>query len=234
MRTRKYVIGAAAVCLLLQLAGAVTAAPVYWAIWEGPMDESDTLIGTITVPGLSDPVTVTYTGAYDFAYATGTGPTYWTPEFTYTGGAVGNGPPRKGIIGLRDPAFAGEHVLTFSQPVVNPILAVASLGGKGYPVTYNFDASFDIVALGPGYFGDGTLVELPGRILEGHEGNGTIQFQGTFTAIHWTIPIGRDGNGFTVGLCEAGGPGVIPAPGTVLLVGIGTTLVGYLRRRRAL
>jgi hypothetical protein len=175
-----------------------------------------------------------------------TGTDYWTPESTYADGSiVDHGPTLKDIIALVG-GGATVHALTFSQPVVNPVMGIVSLGRPSYSVTYDFDASFDIITNGPGSFGNGPLNALPGQVLEGREGHGTILFQGTFSAIHWTIPTAEYWHGFTVGICGLGdadsdedgdeepGPAPIPAPGALLLGSLGTVLIGSLRWRAVL
>ena len=235
MGTKRLCKGVVAVCLLCGLAGSVHAAPVYWTDWA-EATESGAVIGTIIT--LGGDVTVTYTGDYVFAVVDNSGANYWAPESTFADGAsVDNGPSLKDIIGLQG-GGSSVHTLTFSQPVVNPAMAIVSLGQRGLPVTYAFDEPFDVIANGPGSFGNGPLTELAGQVLEGREGHGTIQFQGTVTALHWTIPTAEYWHGFTVGIAgpadDPGGPIGAPGPGALLLVGIGTSLVGYLRRHQVL
>jgi hypothetical protein len=178
---------------------------------------------------------VTYTGAYLFADVTGTGTNYWTPfPTTYADGVrVDNGPALSDTIGLFE-GDAGTCIVTFSRPVVNPVMAIVSLGRDHVVASSVFNVPFDVVASGAGYFGDGYLIEDANKTVRGAEGNGTIQFVGPVNTIRWTIPLYEYWYGFTIGipLGENGYPQV-PVPGTLLLVSLGTILVGYLQRRRA-
>jgi hypothetical protein len=236
METKRSWRDALAACLLLGLAGTVTAAPVYWTDWTwARRGAPGTVIGNAAVPGIGS-VGVTYTGEVVFADVDGTGPNYWAPfPATYADGAqVDNGPVQSDVIGLFL-GGGGPCTITFSQPVVNPVMAVVSLGGNGLAASCAFDVPFNIVAKGPGYFGNGLLSEEMHTTLQGKEGNGTIQFFGPVLTLQWTIPMGEYWYGFTVGVPGVGGePSEVPAPGTLLLVSIGTAAIGYLRRRRAL
>jgi hypothetical protein len=230
---------------LLALAGTVPAAPVYWADWT-QADDPGAVVGTITGAG-SDPVGVTYTGSYLFAVVDNHGANYWAPASSFHDhGLVDNEPGLKDIIG----PLGGDdmrHSLTFTAPVVDPVIAFVDLGHKNGPVTFEFERSFDLVCCGSG---GREIVELPNRVLSGEGGDGTIMFPGTYTEIGWKIPVDSDWHGFTVGICGIGhedgdedgdedggdhpGPVPIPAPGALLLGSLGTVLIGYLRRRAML
>ena len=87
-----------------------------------------------------------------------------------------------------------------------------------------------MIATGPGSFGNGPLTELDGNILEGREGHGTIQFLGTFSSISWTIPTYEHWHGITVGIPGVADPPAAPAPGVLLLVGMGAAWSAICRR----
>lgn len=145
---------------------------------------------------------------------------------------MANAPPDPDIIRLTG-GISVTQTITFSQAVENPVMAILSLGQAGLLVTYNFNAPFDVLSFGPGFFGGpGTLTELPGNVLQGQEGHGTIRFQGTFTSISWTVPTGEFWHGFQIGL-KAQGVEAVPEPSTWALFGLGLVGIwGYQRRRR--
>ena len=119
-------------------------------------------------------------------------------------------------------------------------MAIVSLGQPGLPTTYDFDSPFTIVSQGTGYWGGNAtaLQQLPGDILRGNEGHGTIQFIGTFSTFSWVVPTPENWHGFTFGIrtteaIEPGpGPSPVPEPASLALFSIGAGLV-FARRRRA-
>ncbi len=183
---------------------APTANVVDWADWKSAVvGQGGSAQSTITVPGVN-PITVNYAGEVTFADTDATGGAqYWVPTAPYVSQNVGAAPSLPDIVALTGGNTTVDTV-TFSQPVLNPILGIISLGNNGLTATYDFNVPFTILSSGPGFFGGpGTLTQLPGNVLSGTEGNGVIQFQGTLTSIQWTDPIGEYWSGFTVGLPEA-------------------------------
>lgn len=145
----------------------------------------------------------------------------------YTNSLVANAPLAKDIIALAGQTNAPiNNTITFSAPVVNPIMDIVSLGQQGQPSNYDFNTPFVIVSQGGGYFGNnGNALSNPfGNRLSGFEGNGVIQFIGTFTSISFTASPAEYWGGFNVGVQA------VPEPASVIAVSGG--LIILLRRRR--
>ncbi len=205
---------------------AAQATIVDWATWTsaGAAGPASSAAGNINAVG------VTYTGEINFTQINNTGFDYWrdntaTPYPAYVSGDVTNVPSTVDLIAISGNGTS-TNTVTFSQPVVNPYMAIVSLGQPGIGTTYFFDAPFSIVSFGQAYWGNGTLTNAGGNINGGHtlvgfEGQGVIQFMGTFSSISWTTTSGEHWNGFNFG---------IPTPGAAALLGIGSLSV--LRRRR--
>ena len=181
--------------------------------------------GPGTATGNAAGITVNYVGETNPAAQTsGGGTNYWARNSsTYTDPPIiDNPPPDSDIIRLSGGPNTGLFSLTFSQPVKDPIMAIMSMGQGGIAVQYDFDAPFDILNNGLGHFGNGPLTELAGDILEGREGHGIIQFDGTFTSINWTVPTFEFWHGFTVAL---------PEPASASLLGVGLLALGRRAKR---
>lgn len=206
---------------------AVSADVVTWADWtasSGP--------GVGIVNGNIGAMTVQYSGEIDFTQINNSGTDYWrdntsTPFPAYVSGPVSNVPATVDLIAIRG---LGQviNTVTFGAPVTNPYMAIVSLGQTGIGTTYFFDAPFNVISVGQGYWGNGSLTNLGGpnglngETLQGLEGHGIIQFIGTFSSISWASTSGEHWNGFTFG--------VTPTPGAAALIGLGG--LATLRRRR--
>lgn len=217
---------AATLAVAVFVSATAQAAPIAWADWTAA--DSSSASGTIGGIGVS------FSGAIHPGAQTAGGTNYWahTPSSYMDGVIVDNGPGTSDIIRLTSGAGAGPRTLTFSQAVLNPVMALHSVGRANLPVSYDFDTPFDVVAFGPGYWGGpGTLLESAGDVLTGWEGNGVIQFQGLITSISWTNAPDEYWHGFTVGL---GPQQNVPLPSMLGLTGLGLLcLVSMVRRRRA-
>ena len=215
----KFALAAAA----LAVSGLAQSATIDWNTW------TSNSAGTIA----STPVTVSYTGEMS-----GVVPNYpsWTPGTTYADGTiVANGPvAANGILQLVGGGGASATVdtLTFSQAVVNPVFAIWSLGQGGDTASFNFIGATPVLVSGgkSAEYG-GSSISVVGNNVYGTEGNGTIEFVGTYTSISWTNPTSEYWYGFNVGI--AGVAAAVPEPGSLGLLLAGLTLLGLARRRSA-
>jgi hypothetical protein len=228
-------------CAAVSLAGALlTAAPprathaqILWTDWTSlQLGNVGSATGTIAAPG--GPVGVSYSGQVYATSQTACGSSYWLPAATYQSATVPNAPPPCDMIALTGGPTFGTNTVTFSQAIVNPVMAILSLGQPSVVITYNFNQPFNILSFGVGSFGGpGTLSQLTPNVLTGVEGNGVIQFQGTFESISWTVPTAETWHGFTVGVVGVASPTqVVPEPATVTLLGLRLVGLGTLARRR--
>lgn len=237
---------AALVGLGLSLNATSASAVLYHYVdWTSADVPGGTASGTITLPD-SSTVTVDFeainagggAGNLNFAQTNGTGTNYWAANggAPYISTEVDNAPPDSDIISLVG-GVNQTYKVTLSEAIKDPIMAIVSLGQGGVPTTYDFDSPFDIVSQGPGHWGgtSTSLTELPGDILEGREGHGTIQFIGTFSVFSWTVPTPENWHGFTFGIrtTEAIEPTPLPAPAMAGLLGLGLIGLGFLRRRKS-
>ncbi len=221
-----------------------THAQVFWTDW------TDRAIGspgsaTGTIATTSGPVGVSYVGQVYTTSQIGCGAGYWSvnPAIYRDPPAIPNGPADTGlpcdIISLTGGPTFPVNTVTFSRPILNPLMAILSLGQPGVTITYNFDQPFDILNSGRGWFGGaatGSLTQVTPDVLTGVEGHGLIQFTGTFSSISWTVPTAETWHGFTLGIVNVAAPSTVPEPTTTALLGLGLAgLAGraVARRRRA-
>lgn len=193
--------------LVAAWAAPASAAVYRYVDWTAADPSAGTASGVITLPDTST-VTVNFAakqpgGAADTLYGAQTsgGSNFWAPDDPYKSAEVENAPPDTDILQL----FGGVgavYTVTLSEPIKDPIMAIVSLGAPGTPTTYDFDSPFTIVSQGVGYWGGSStaLAQLPGDVLEGSEGHGTIRFTGTFSTFSWTVPTPEGWHGFTFGI----------------------------------
>ena len=218
---------ACAAVALSTFAAALPAAagPIDWASWSGI--SKNVIGGAASAAFGASGITATYSGEVQDFFSNY--PSYG-PTGTFNGGAIGNAPPSaNGIIQIFGGANSGVNTLTFSQAVLNPVMAIWSLGQGGINAQFAFNTAFTIESGGPSAEYGGASITSAGNTVFGSEGNGTIQFAGSVTSISWTNPVTENWYGFTVGTSVQ----AIPEPETYALMLAGLAAIGFVARRRA-
>lgn len=218
------------------------AAEVYWTNWtsDTPGTLNGSAAGTIAAPG--GDVSVGYSGevtAETTVNGTATsGYPSWTPTGTWADGStVQNAPNFRDIIAQHGGANTGVNTITFSKPITDPVMAIWSLGNGGDNANYTFSGSepFSIIAGGPSaeYGGSGLVPNGGADSVTGSEGNGTLQFIGTYSQITFTNTHYEGWYGFTLGIDGIAPPATsVPEPSSVVLLGLGFAALAMSRRTR--
>ena len=214
--------------------GAAQAETIGWTQWSSmSYGKPGQALGTITLPGGAI-IDVTYTGEIIQTIDSGNWDVY--PGTYSLPGVIENHPSPFDVsiqlIGGSD--VFGQFTISqidFSSPVLNPVLAVQSLGSSIDRAIYEFTSSepFTIVVQGPGHWGGGYTSlskNATGNQLIGYEGNGVIQFTGTYSRITWIVRDEENYHVFTVGA-----PLAAPEPTTILLFGLGLVGLAGIRRK---
>jgi len=203
------------------------AVPIHWNTWASPSS------GSLTAN--ADTVAVSF--STNNAHTNVANYPSWLPSSTFADGvAVDNGPAQSnGIMQL----FGGTtalNTLTFSVPVVDPVFSIWSLGQPGIQASFDFVGVAPVmIAGGPNAEYGGSAITVSGNTVNGREGNGTIQFIGTYSSIEWTNPTFENWYGFNVGIADVGTPTPVPEPGQLVLFVLGLGLLigfrGWVRVR---
>lgn len=164
---------------------------VDWVDWQSG---GAGVIGRLSLGGGSV-VEVAFSGDYHGAFPDPFPEPYWGPPQTYTGTLFRNAPPNSDAITIG--GGSGQYKITFSEPVRDPVLAIASLGLTNAFRTANittvmqFSVPFEILSNGPNYYAGGQFNPFVriGNSLFGTEASGVIRFRGTFEEIAWTSPL---------------------------------------------
>jgi len=219
------------------------AAQVYWTNWTSDTVGTTTgaAAGTIAAPGGN--VTVTYSGEVTSeTRVNGTatsGYPSWTPTGTWADGVtVQNAPNFDDIIAQNGGPGTGVNTITFSRPITDPVMAIWSLGNGGDNANYTFSGSepFTILAGGPSaeYGGTGLVPNGAADSVTGSEGNGTLQFIGTYSQITFTNTNFENWYGFTLGIDGIAPPATsVAEPSCVALLGLGVAALALRRRSRS-
>jgi len=210
-----------AVALAFSSAGVAQANTIDWTDWTGATAGET----NGSAAGTAGPVTISYSGEVQSLYLNYPS---WTPSTSYVGGTISNAPlPSDNIIQIFGGSGSGTNTITFSTAVTDPTLAIWSLGQGGINAQFDFNAPFTIEAGGPSAEYNGASITSSGNTVYGAEGNGTLQFLGTFTSISWTNPVYEDWYGFTVGVQSA-----VPEPSTWAMMVLGFAGIGFMAYRR--
>jgi hypothetical protein len=218
---RKYIAGIAVASALM--ATSAKADVIDWTQWIGATPGTPG-----SAAGLLSDGPVTYAGEVQQLVANYPS---WTPTSSYTGGTIGNAPPQSGGIiqmfgGAND---TGIDTITFNAPVVDPVMAIWSLGQGSIDAQFDFiNEPFTIEAGGPSAEYGGQSITSTGDTVFGMEGNGVIQFIGTYSSISWTNPVYEDWYGFTVGTDIS----AVPEPATWAMFLLGFGAIGWTLRSR--
>jgi len=213
----------------------LSAAVVDWTVWSSLAVGSPAGAALGSINGLPALVNVGYAGEVLPSSYTGFGPPpgglypSWTPGTTFSGGSVGNSPSNLGSIALSGGPATGVNTLSFSPAVIDPVMAIWSLGSANLgsaQFVFPLSEPFTIEGGGPSTeTGGGPITFLPPNSVNGVEGNGVIQFLGTYSSLAWTNPTFENDYAFTVGA-----EGVVPEPASLGLMAL--VAFASLARRR--
>jgi hypothetical protein len=137
----------------------------------------------------------------------------WNPDTTYIGGLIDTSPDTVGdVIGLN--GSTSVSTISFSEPVLNPVIAIWSLGRPSFEASFSFTETPVFQVGGPNSIYGGSSIIVDGNTVAGNEGNGVILFEGEFDSLSWTST-NENWYGFTVGSTS------VPVPGAIWLLGSG-------------
>jgi hypothetical protein len=212
---RRILVSGFSALVLALSASAASAATVPWTTWDSISS------------GTAGPITVAFNGpANDIIHGY---PSYG-PAGTFADGViVSNGPSSSNNILQLVGGNSTTQTLTFSQAVVNPVFAIWSLGQARGPAAFVFDQTPTFVAGGPSNEYGGQAISVVGNAVVGVEGNGTVEFLGTFSQLTWTNPLYENWYGFDVGFQSVA---AVPEPSTWAMLMLGFAGLGVMAYRR--
>jgi hypothetical protein len=183
-------------------------------------------VGTVNGVGVS------YSGELDSNSVINGTSTIWAPTSSFVGGTITASPSVVGDELSLNGSSTGINTITFASPVMNPVFAIWSLGQPGLSASFNFIGATPTFEVGgPNSQFGGAAISVLGNVVSGIEGNGVVQFTGTFSSLSWTNTP-ENFYAFTVGVNEEPVASSVPEPATLTLVGLGFVgLASRLRKR---
>jgi hypothetical protein len=200
------------------------AAQTVWTDWtSATAGEPGSAAGTLSG------IAVTYTGEVLGNTVTNGGfAGSWAPSTSFVGGTSTTSPASVGdIITMNGSTLT--NTLTFASPIVNPVIAIWSLGAPGATASFTFNATPTFEVGGPNVGFGGQAITVSGNTVSGAEGNGVVQFNGTFSSLSFTTT-NENFYGFTVG--RNGPVAAVPEPETWALMAFGLAALGSIGRKR--
>lgn len=204
---------------------AASAAFIHTLASAGPswIDWTSVNAGTLTIG--SQVVGVTLTGSTPLSLINGT----YYYDNANTGGIAATGTyggyQPSDMLQVSNVSF---FTLTFSQAIVNPYIALVSVGQPRVPVRYTFDSNVSVLSSGSNYWVSGTYATA-GNTFTGSEFNGVLQLQGSFTSMKIDVGQPEFWHGFNVGSASVS---AVPEPETYAMMLAGLGLIGAIARRR--
>jgi hypothetical protein len=211
------------IAMLLSISFALPAsAATVWTDWTSLTAGAPGALGTL------NGVAVTYTGEVLVGNTVTNGTAgNWSPNSSFIGGTVTTSPSTFGdIIGLNG-STGGTRTITFGSSIVDPVFAIWSLGSPSVSASFTFSLTPTLEAGGLNSQYGGASITVLGNVVSGNEGNGVVQFNGTYSSFSWTNTL-ENWYGFTVGTAVSS----VPEPTTMLLLGFGFVALAGFRKMR--
>lgn len=219
-------------CLFITLA--LTSSPIFaqteWVDWSTAISSSEGghAEGVLEIDKvIHQGIDISYDGEVllsespDYVLTTTNGASkIWGPPQSFVSNEINIGPNKQNDAIFLKGVLPGENKITFKKPLLNPYIAIYSLGtypGVTAPVTLTFFSTpsitspLKVVAKGPANRLDGTccqynshgLQDPIGNIITDDEGNGVVKFLGRISDISFTVVPSWDAGesfAFTVGV----------------------------------